>query len=506
MTVLSPDKYLSASKCVECGAEISSKAKFCSECGALLVPSPNSSREQLGEALSEAKEPDEESSNIEGEPLVGIEPPRFGHEETVPEKQNTRVVIAGAVLLLITIVALLFTHHSKNPQSTPSAQSPEVIPQTGTASSAKESIHRLTPDTLSRVHELFNTKSPEWPLLLTLPEISQATERTFGDKASFFRECGTGSAALVGNLLAIQNCKSHACTDLGGILTVDLDIGNAAGALYDAAGTTIYLGDYKDATQTPSAIQDWVRDYRHGDTVLYQTTSTQKDASETPSVDFQHGVAIGIPRTPSAETPGAWVVDFGGSLYSGVTVSCVVGVNVKDGQEGPLRRGECEPVLQQGVPVRFHFIAADPHRLLYTAPDEFENPKPSQLSIWQASRRFPVFSSPVALGTGWSEIEGTATAITVHDSGVSIPGYRFQALNSSKTVDLECGHLGIIDRTNTRFNKVGMAMFGGAGDCVPLDKMNVVSLTTKDGKLYYFGVSNDEEEASRPYYSWVTTE
>jgi hypothetical protein len=42
------------SKCIECGADISSKAKFCEECGALQTASPTSSSDQVGKALPES--------------------------------------------------------------------------------------------------------------------------------------------------------------------------------------------------------------------------------------------------------------------------------------------------------------------------------------------------------------------------------------------------------------------------------------------------------------------
>ena len=60
----------------------------------------------------------------------------------------------------------MFAHHSKGPQSNPSTQSPEAVQQAAaTASSSNDSIHRLTPDTLSRIHTVVNTRWPEWPRL-----------------------------------------------------------------------------------------------------------------------------------------------------------------------------------------------------------------------------------------------------------------------------------------------------------------------------------------------------
>jgi|ERR1035438_484409 TPR repeat protein len=53
MTFPSPADDSAASKCIECGAAISSKAKFCEECGAIQAASPTSSLEPVGEALPE---------------------------------------------------------------------------------------------------------------------------------------------------------------------------------------------------------------------------------------------------------------------------------------------------------------------------------------------------------------------------------------------------------------------------------------------------------------------
>jgi ribosomal protein L40E len=258
-------------------------------------------------------------------------------------------------------------------------------------------------------------------------------------------------------------------------------------------------------------------------TPVQQSTSPSSSpvTGTPPPVDYKNGIAIGIPRTTSIAGQ-AVEVNFGGDNYKGITVMCKGAISLSGDSDAyhppPLRSGECRPTLTQGVPVRFHFIAGDPLFHLYTIPDEFENPKPSEVSIWDylpnsqmltefRNLKFRGFHAPDSnsvLGNGWSQVQGTATIVTIHESyGIDIPVFRFSVAGSSTTLDLACEGITIIDRTNTRFSE-DYGMYVHLPVCVPINQMKLVTLTTDQGHFYLLGVSNQEEEVTRPYYRWMT--
>ena len=238
---------------------------------------------------------------------------------------------------------------------------------------------------------------------------------------------------------------------------------------------------------------------------------TENKNDTPPPVDFENGIAIGIPRTPSSETQGAWVIDFnvsGEGWSSQITVACVGGMQLEDGtaNNGSFSSGNCSPSLEAGVPVRFHFIANDPLRNLYTIPDEFNTPKPKMLYVWQDSREF-FHTSDASLGRGWKTVGGKATSITLNGADGTIQAFRFEGIHSEPpnlqvSLVLLCGQMVIRDRSNTHFETLGLTVT--VSGCIPLDKMEGVTLATPNNELYYYGVNNDDDSLAQSHYVWVT--
>ena len=137
--------------------------------------------------------------------------------------------------------------------------------------------HALTPETISQVQQLAPTK---WWEIETLPQISEAVARVFGNQVNAFRECQTGNAEVHGNLLIIDASKPHLAPELGTVFTIDLKTGNAAGALYRQTGTTVYIGDYPDRSSLPHEIEDVLRGEGYAPQP-FQYASSRSEATDT---------------------------------------------------------------------------------------------------------------------------------------------------------------------------------------------------------------------------------
>jgi hypothetical protein len=240
----------------------------------------------------------------------------------------------------------------------------------------------------------------------------------------------------------------------------------------------------------------------------YPSSTESQSASPTlspvtgapPPLDFENGIAIGIPRTRMSEQPEAWDIDFDG--LGEVVVACNGGMAVKNREMvEPFRRGDCGSGLQAGVPVRFHFIPNDTLRFLYTIPEEFQSPSPANVYYWQAGNVFRVDNSSEPLGRGLSEALGSATATTFF--GGRVPGFLFIDTRTQQQVNLICGGVNLVDQTNTRFERIGLHIRGQG--CIPLDKMGSVSLIVAgNGDMYYFGGRKEGDWSRHSNYSWVT--
>lgn len=153
--------------------------------------------------------------------------------------------VFAAFLVLIVSLALSACKATKGPR--PASSSVDQ--------NAGQMQHSLSPEIISQARRLAHDK---WWEIEKLPGIAAATTRVFGKQVDAFLECDTGNAIVNGNLLVIDAHKPHDASD-GTVFTIDLKTGDAAGALYSEAGTTIFLGDYPDEKSVPHVIEDALR-------------------------------------------------------------------------------------------------------------------------------------------------------------------------------------------------------------------------------------------------------
>lgn len=110
MTIPSPADDSATSKCIECGAAISSKAKFCERCGALQTTSPTSSPEQVGDELPQSAATGIESQ-ASANPLLASattnqtsNPAEAGSVDERASTQKKLFMICGIAAVLVLIV------------------------------------------------------------------------------------------------------------------------------------------------------------------------------------------------------------------------------------------------------------------------------------------------------------------------------------------------------------------------------------------------------------------
>jgi ketosteroid isomerase-like protein len=140
MSILGLSDASVPSKCIKCGADNPSMAKFCSECGALQTVSLTISSEQVGDVLPEVKASAEESSSIENGQSNEIEPPFFGYVQTSTSPWNrwaqsirTWAQSTGAIVVLVVVALAVVVIKTA---LTPTGNAPESSPPSSGSSSS----------------------------------------------------------------------------------------------------------------------------------------------------------------------------------------------------------------------------------------------------------------------------------------------------------------------------------------------------------------------------------
>jgi len=98
-----------------------------------------------------------------------------------------------------------------------------------------------------------------WYHTMQLGEMRQAERRVFGARVAEIEHYMTGSGQWAGTDLAvIKFCKPHDCGDHGGVFSIDVSTGRAAGELRSESEVIVYLGDYGNADELPSFLKSEV--------------------------------------------------------------------------------------------------------------------------------------------------------------------------------------------------------------------------------------------------------
>ena len=112
MTIPSPAGDSAACKCIECGAAISPKAKFCEECGAIQAAPPTSSSEPDGEVLLDSTASGIAPLTSETQLLSSAttnqtsNPPAIARVDNEPSTQKKPFKILGIAALVIVLVCI----------------------------------------------------------------------------------------------------------------------------------------------------------------------------------------------------------------------------------------------------------------------------------------------------------------------------------------------------------------------------------------------------------------
>src|ERR1022692_1369702 len=112
MTIPSPAEDSAASKCIECSAAISAKAKFCEECGAIQAAPPTSSSEPDGEVLLDSTASGIAPLTSETQLLSSAttnqtsNPPAIARVDNEPSTQKKPFKILGIAALVIVLVCI----------------------------------------------------------------------------------------------------------------------------------------------------------------------------------------------------------------------------------------------------------------------------------------------------------------------------------------------------------------------------------------------------------------
>jgi hypothetical protein len=112
MTIPSPADDSAASKCIECSAAISAKAKFCEECGAIQAAPPTSSSEPDGEVLLDSTASGIAPLTSETQLLSSAttnqtsNPPAIARVDNEPSTQKKPFKILGIAALVIVLVCI----------------------------------------------------------------------------------------------------------------------------------------------------------------------------------------------------------------------------------------------------------------------------------------------------------------------------------------------------------------------------------------------------------------
>jgi hypothetical protein len=224
------------------------------------------------------------------------------------------------------------------------------------------------------------------------------------------------------------------------------------------------------------------------------------------SIDFDHGVAVGVPKRIDSSNPDVWVMSFGNDCPTCEErkIACWGRATV-DHERTSFSKGNCGTTVSTGVPVRFHFVYND--RMLYAVIGEDGQSEPRTVDIWQASRAFrrDAATYPKEPGVGWNQFVFSS----VSGNGIATNA---NILNTStgQHLTIGCVELMIVDRTLTARSKAGLAMVLPL-TCPTLDgtggvRLPLPLLATHDDQIYYYGVNDSEGELSRPRYEYIRAE